>query len=95
MANPAPDPLSPNARKAGLERRIKYSRRYYKEQLIAIATGQESKTGIQLRALLEYGSVMGWHANARPKKKTAHTRSSARVTDDLLVRMRGVQTENF
>ena len=90
MANPAPNPLSPEARKAGLERHVKYSRKWYKEQLISIATAQQTTTGIQFRPLLEYGNVMGWRASARPKKKTAHAHRSARVTDDLLLRMSNV-----
>ena len=75
-----------------LERRVwkgalTYSRKWYKQQLIAIATAQTTMSGIQFRALLEYGGVMGWRANGRAKKETPRENKIPRVTAAVLERI--------
>ena len=86
MANPHPQPLTVDARKAGLERRLTYSRKWYKQQLIAIATAQTTMTTIQFRALVEYGHFMGWYAKATPKEKPREHKRP-RLTEGLLARL--------
>ena len=88
MANPHPKPLTVDARKAGLVRRLTYSRKWYKQQLIAIVTAQTTMSGIQFRALLEYGRVMGWRANdKKPAQDTLRESKTPRVTAAVLERM--------
>ena len=88
MANPAPKPLSPEDRKLGLERRLAYSRSWYRKQLIGIATGQVIVSPTQFRALLEYGRLMRWNAKiTRRKVGTQRECRTPGITDDLLARM--------
>jgi hypothetical protein len=72
----------------GLERRLSYSRSWYRKQLIGISTGQIMMTTTQFRALLEYGRLMGWNAKVPRRKAGTQPQSKlARLTDDLLVRI--------
>jgi hypothetical protein len=87
MANPAPRPLTASDRKLGLERRLTYSRSWYRKQLIAIAVGEIVVTATQFRALVEYGKLMGWYVKTRVNGRTQDQAKLPRITDELLARM--------
>jgi hypothetical protein len=87
MANVNPTPFSREATQLAVRNRLAYSRNWYRKQLISVATGQSTMTPMQFRALVEYGRLMGWYANARVKRRTQPQTKRPCITDDVLARM--------
>ena len=87
MANLNPKPVTREATQLAVRNRLAYSRGWYRKQLISVATGQSTMTPTQFRALVEYGRLMGWYANARVKKRTQPQTRKPCITGDVLARM--------